>query len=347
MHVVVIPAYQPDETLVRLCQEIAGAIPQRPVPKIIVVDDGSTTVEASTVFIRLREMLDVKVLMHEYNRGKGAALKTAFAYILESLPDVTSIVTADADGQHLSSDILAVARCGQHTGEIVLGVRTFDSDVPLRSRLGNKLTRTLFRLFVGIDLSDTQTGLRAIPRRELVGLLAIPYDRYNFEFEALIEMVLRGKFHQVPIQTVYRPGNSSSHFNPVLDSVRIYAVLFRHISLIAIVAVGDVLLFSMFSLSGLPVLTSLLCSRTISTLIYFLVARQVVFRAKGNLLLQITLFLLLVAGNIALLAPFISIAHDQLGVPQPIAMVFGNSFLYISNFLWQNEIIFRRSSEEQ
>lgn len=347
MYVVIVPAYQPDATLVDICQGLIAAMPERASPKVIVVDDGSTAAGSAEVFERLRELPSVRVLAHAYNQGKGAALKTAFAYVLEHLPQMKFVVTADADGQHLVGDIIAVGNTGIERGEAVLGVRTFSSDVPLRSRFGNKLTRLLFRAILGTDISDTQTGLRAIPRSALTRLLSIEYNRYNFEFEALIAMVKLGKVHQLPIQTVYQPGNPTSHFNPLLDSARIYAILFRHVSLIAVISLGDIMLFSAFSAMGLSVLRSLICSRTISTIIYFVVARQVVFRAQGNPIVQIGLFMLLVAGNIALLAPFISMANEELGLPKPVAMAIGTLFLFVSNFLWQNYIIFQRKREEQ
>ena len=347
MLVVVIPAYQPDQTLLEVARQLDSAIADRPFPKLLVVDDGSTTPTASEVMAVLREMTFVRVLTHDVNRGKGAALKTAFAHVLDTMASVTTVVTADADGQHLASDIVQVGAEGEASGETVLGVRNFGGDVPLRSRLGNKLTRTLLRAFLGHDISDTQTGLRALPRSTLPGLLSIRYDRYNFEFEALIALARTSAIRQHPIATVYEPGNPTSHFNPLLDSARIYAVLVRHVSLIALVAIADIVLFAFFSASGMDVLPSLLCARAITTVIYFGVAREIVFRSKGNRLGQIALFLLLVAGNIALLTPFIATANSQLGIPKPVAMVVGNIFLFVSNFLWQNYIIFSRSGQDQ
>ena len=229
----------------------------------------------------------------------------------------------------------------------VLGVRGFTHAVPLRSRFGNKLTRTLFRFMLGTDITDTQTGLRAIPRAALVDLLAIDYDRYNFEFEALIRLVRRGKVQQLPIETVYEPGNPSSHFNPLLDSARIYAVLFRHASLVSLIAVCDIVLFTIMSSIGFSVAGALLSSRTVTTVLYFAVAREAVFRSKGNVFRQGILFLLLVAGNVALLTPFITMANSELGVSKTVAMLVGQTFLYVSNFLWQNYIIFNHDEQDQ
>ena len=316
MYVVIIPAYQPDATLLSICQGICSKVDNRPQPKVIVVDDGSTHPDSAGVFEKLAGIPSVKVLVHDSNCGKGAALKTAFAYVLDHLPEVRTVVTADADGQHLVDDILSVVELGQKTEKAVLGVRQFSANVPLRSRIGNTLTRRLVHVMLGFEVSDTQTGLRAIPRSMLPQLLAIEYNRYNFEFEALINLVRRGTVHQLPIQTVYEPGNPTSHFNPLMDSARIYAVLLRHVSLVALISLGDILLFAGLSSTGLSVFEALVGARTVSTIVYFIVARNIVFRNRGNPLVQIALFLLLVVGNIALLTPFITYSHTELGIPK-------------------------------
>ena len=87
MYVVVIPAYQPDETLSGVCRGLLDALPDRPWPKVIVVDDGSTEPGSQAIFDALRAMPGLEVLAHAVNRGKGAALKTAFAHVLEAWPE--------------------------------------------------------------------------------------------------------------------------------------------------------------------------------------------------------------------------------------------------------------------
>ena len=90
------------------------------------------------------------------NQGKGAALKTGFSYILKNTKNCLGVVTADADGQHLKKDILAIADCLKpEQRELTIGSRTFDSDVPLRSHFGNKLTRIIMKFVFKIDLKDT------------------------------------------------------------------------------------------------------------------------------------------------------------------------------------------------
>jgi putative flippase GtrA len=116
-----------------------------------------------------------------------------------------------------------------------------------------------------------------------------------------------------------------------------------------VVAIGilDWLMFTVFSAAGYSILRSLILARVISTLVYFAAARSFVYRSKGRISVQLTAFLLLVCGNIALLWPFITVAHETFGVPKTLAMFLASAFLFISNFLWQNYIIFRRNETEQ
>lgn len=225
--VVLIPSYNPDEKLPLLIAELREVFSH-----VVVVDDGSTT--GLSVFDMIRsEGGGVEVVVHPRNRGKGAALKTGFRWIQSHYPEIDGIVTADSDGQHRPNDIEKIAKAllSPQSG-IVLGVRAFTGEVPLRSRLGNGATRLLFRLLTGVPISDTQTGLRGIPLKMIPRLLEIPGDRYEYEMRMLADC----KFHsdkpvQVSIETVYVKGNASSHFRPIVDSVKIWSALIRYVIL--------------------------------------------------------------------------------------------------------------------
>ena len=156
---VVIPSYNPDE---KLAQTVLG-LKNAGFRDIIVIDDGSSA-ETKKNFPEPGD--GVTVLRHEVNRGKGAGLKTAFRYILENRPDAAGCVTADGDGQHRTEDIAACAKAMlSEKDRVILGARDFSlPHVPERSKKGNRITSRVFRLLFGMKITDTQTGLRAIPR---------------------------------------------------------------------------------------------------------------------------------------------------------------------------------------
>ncbi len=121
--------------------------------------------------------------------------------------------------------------CKASPNALVLGSRAFSGEVPLRSRIGNTATRGIVHMLLGRRISDTQTGLRGIPASLLPHLLRIEARGYEFELEMLIAAHrLAIPLIEEPIRTIYEAGNPSSHFNPVVDSMKIYFVLlrFRH-----------------------------------------------------------------------------------------------------------------------
>ena len=181
MSVVIIPAYRPDETLAQLAGRLwlYGC-------RIVVVDDGSGEAYRS-IFSEIGELCTV--LRHSKNRGKGAAIKTALSYIRENLPDCDVIGIMDADGQHLPEDMMRLIKWAfERKNTLMLGVRAVGSRMPLRSRLGNRITRTVFRLLSGVKISDTQSGLRAFRRELLEKILAVGGERYEYEMNVLLKL---------------------------------------------------------------------------------------------------------------------------------------------------------------
>ena len=222
-HVVCIPAYKPDKKLLALLAEFQNDADFLPV----VVDDGSGA-EYAEIFSALPE--GVALLRHEFNRGKGAGLKTAFRYLSEHCPDCVGAVTIDGDGQHLLGDIIA---CGERMlkeeDKVVIGCRDFSlPDVPPRSVTGNRFTSAMFRLCFGIRITDTQTGLRAIPAQFLARFTEIEGERFEYETNMLLQMKRLGiAFVEQPIETVYDKEEYSSHYNALKDSWRIFKVMAR------------------------------------------------------------------------------------------------------------------------
>ena len=222
---IVLPSLDPDDKFDRV---VKGLV-ESGFTHIVIVDDGSDAAHQQ-YFEAAAENPGCTVLHHGVNRGKGCALKTAFAFAEEQLPQIRGVITIDGDGQHLIGDILA---CGERMlsleDTVVLGCRDFDQPgVPARSVTGNKLTSLLFRLMYGIRLSDTQTGLRAIPRSLLKPFCQIEGDRFEYETNMLLTMKRLGiPFAEQPITTVYDAEDYSSHYNALKDSWRIFKIMFK------------------------------------------------------------------------------------------------------------------------
>jgi len=179
MDIAIVPAYNPDMKLV----ELVGELRERENINIVVVNDGSDR-RTLEIFDQLND--STVILTHIINRGKGAAIKTALRYVLNNLSDIQGIVILDADGQHRPEDAirLQVELKGNYSGQ-VLGVRSFEGKIPLRSLFGNTVTKYVFRLCSGKWVSDTQTGLRAFSRDMVSKLLNIngerPFCQWGFQ----------------------------------------------------------------------------------------------------------------------------------------------------------------------
>lgn len=340
---ILIPAYNPDERLSALVRELAG----HGFASILVVDDGSTSDSARRVISDLQREGKCTVLSHALNGGKGAALKLGLDYLYTRWPQCPAVITADADGQHCPDDILTLARERlEHPDSLILGTRSFSGrDVPFRSRIGNKTTRFLMKVFLGIALEDTQSGLRAIPRGLIPSLLKIASNRYEFELEMLILARHRGiPIREVRIRTIYLNDNESSHFNPLLDSFKIYFVLFRYILSSIVTAVFDYLVFlAVLPLTGGSILISTYFSRAAAVCINYALVRNMVFDSRMKLRRTLPLYLLLVCVSGFLSASMVMCLKSLLGLDARIGKLLAEAVLYLINFSIQRDFIFRNS----
>lgn len=309
---VLIPAYRPDHRLVDLVGGLFDAV----------------------------RLAGAEVLTEAHNRGKGRALRVGIGHVRSHHPG-EGVVTADADGQHRVADVVSVARAVEGTNRVVLGVRSFTGDVPLRSRMGNVWTSALFRLATGWDLRDTQTGLRGFPARDLGWVSQVRGERYEYELAVLLELSRRGvRVEEVGIGTVYDAGNAGSHFRPLRDSVRVLTPLLAFGASSAVSFVVDYAgVLGLHALVGnlwIPVVGARIASGTLN----FVLNRRV-FRAQGSPVARsatryvgLALFLLC--------ASYLGLrATTAVEVPLWIAKVLVDSALYAASFLVQRRFVFR------
>jgi glycosyltransferase involved in cell wall biosynthesis len=289
---VVIPAFNPVPELVGLVEELLA----QGIPQVIVVNDGSDSTYHQ-IFLTLKRMAHCTVLTHGKNRGKGAALKTAFRYFTKHYGDMDGVVTADADGQHTPEDIYRIARqLSLQEKALILGVRNFrENNVPKRSYLGNTVTSRIFWLFYGQYLQDTQTGLRGIPTSELGWMAEIKGERYDYE----VNMLIQARFHDlrlslVPIKTLYFDNNAGSHYRTVKDSLRIFGSLIsgliEYAKMLIVSGALDlgcffVLYSTVFAAIAAPVriFTSTLLARLLSSACNYALNRRIIFADTGKI----------------------------------------------------------------
>ena len=288
---VIIPALNPEPELTAYVRELLA----RGIPAVVVVDDGSRA-DTRPIFDEIASVPNAYVCRHTVNRGKGCALKTAYQFVLDepALAGMQGVVTADADGQHDADDVLRVAEMTQASaGRIVLGTRNLRlSNVPPRSKLGNRLTSFAFYLLYGAKLEDTQTGLRGFPRDLLEWCIGINGDRFEYEMNVLIRAVRdRVPFCETRIQTIYYNNNAGSHLHAGRDTWRVFLILMSGLGMYtvaaAVSAVIDVGMFWVsyrFLFAGLGTaacyLASTVLARVLSSAVNFTLNRRYVFKSE-------------------------------------------------------------------
>ena len=286
---VVLPSLDPDEKLIT----VVDGLLEYGFSHIILVNDGSKQENLHYFTDLAAQHPEITLLHHEVNKGKGAALKNAFRWFLENRPDGYGVVTVDGDNQHHPEDTRACCEHMMKTGHAVLGCRDFNQeDVPARSSFGNKTTSMIFKIFVGMTISDTQTGLRALPRKILEELVDVYGDRFEYETNMLLAFKTKGiVFDEVKIRTVYIEENKSSHFRVIHDSWRIYKLILAHffrytLSSVACFVVDSGMVFLLTKILGSfltdPLLSgiSTVGARVVSSLINFFMNKKLVFRSN-------------------------------------------------------------------
>ena len=345
----IVPSLNPDEKLMQVVEGLLSV----GFKDIILVNDGSDAAHLEP-FETASMHPEVTVLTHEVNKGKGRAMKTAFAWCLENRPHIDGVVTADGDNQHRAEDI---RRCAQAVAEqndkVWLGVRDFSlENVPARSRFGNTLTRNIMRIFGGVSVSDTQTGLRAIPYSCLPFMLTVDGERYEYETEQLMALHDNGwDIGEIVIETVYIDENQTSHFHPIRDSWKIYKLIFRHTfrklgqlirfsasSLFSVlVDQGVFALLNAFLLSGMEAgkrqLIGTLVGRVISSVVNYSCNKRLVFkngRSKGSLLRYFMLCAVQTAASFGLLRGFTALLRTEGLMDNLVKMVVDTALFFIS-----------------
>lgn len=357
---VLIPSLSPDDKLLRYVEELTAA----GYGLVLVVDDGSAE-EYQPIFEQAAKLDKCRVLHHEVNKGKGAALKTGFCHIREHT-DFAGVLTADSDGQHTVPDTLKLTEEMSEKAELLLGSRDFsknNKNVPPKSRFGNRMTSFVFRALYGQWLPDTQTGLRAFPRELMDFMEGVGGDRFEYEMNMLIQCSnAKVPMRPITIETIYMEENKGTHFHPIRDSWRIYKLLlgnfFRFMSSSIVCWLTDILLFTLLkhwgalksletsmdflraiALSEEPVLLATAIARVISASLNFKLNQTLVFsvkKSKG----AIWRYIVLCVGVMLASGVIVGFLKEQTGVNSTLIKMLVDFLLFFVNYRIQKAWVF-------
>ncbi len=351
--VVIIPALNPDKKLLSTLTDLKEA----GFHNLILVNDGSGA-EYTPIFEEAKIIMEkAVVLKHSVNLGQGRAYKTGFNYYLEQYPDSIGVLQCDADGQHHVDD---VNKCAEllfsHPNEFILGVRNFDDKkIPFRSRFGNKCTEFVFKFLCGINIKDTQTGLKGIPREAVKYLMETPGERFEYATSVLLEIHKRNiPIRQFDIQTIYIGKNESSHFNPLVDSVRIYSTILKF-SISSLITVGiDLFIFGImvsvlqntFEVTKTIFLSNAI-AKVFSGIVNFVFNKRVVFASDNNDITEGIKYILLCIAHIFASSVLVSAILDWVGLPEVVIKMCVDLALFLIVYYIQRVWVFRKDSNER
>lgn len=338
---IVIPAYNPDHHLIDALKSLKKELKY----KILIVNDGSDK-NKNKIFNEAKEYAEI--ISHDVNKGKGRAMKTALEYIKERYPKEDGVVFVDADGQHKTKDVKKMIDAFYNNQDsLILGCRIFDSeDVPLRSKIGNKITIFVFKMFTSKYISDTQTGLRAVSTKYIPFLLKIEGERYEYEMNMLIESVSRKiSIVEIPIDTIYESKkNLTSHFRTFRDSYLIYKRFLKFVmsslSCTAVDYVSFLIFLSIFGNSASMMFLSNISARLISGTINYNINKKLVFKCRNKKNTAFHFFLL--ATGIILTNSLILLSFTKIfGIVPAVAKLMVELMLFIVNYTVQHKYIFK------
>lgn len=214
---VIIPALNAEHTLAPVVQAA-----RRQVADVVVIDDGSSDQTS-----RVGGENGATVLRHPVNRGKGGALKTGFAWALERGFD--GVITIDADGQHLPSEISQLLEARRNSGaDLIIGGRAhhFHAMLP-RRRLANRFSAWAIAIASGEHITDSQSGFRFYSAK-LIRSVNLRSDGFSMESEVIVRAGRDGfKVLTVPIDLGFVDGISTSHYRPIRDTLHIAFTVLR------------------------------------------------------------------------------------------------------------------------
>ncbi|MBC3796360.1 bifunctional glycosyltransferase family 2/GtrA family protein [Acetobacterium tundrae] len=341
--VLIIPALNPDEKLITLVEKLK----QNDI-RIVIINDGSEE-KYDNIFKLLKYKFRCELCTHTKNMGKGVALKTGLRYASLKYPDCSGYVMADADGQHSTEDILKVAdTLDKNPDSLVLGTRDFDKkNIPFKSRWGNRITSFVFLLSTSHQCSDTQTGLRGIPKQFTEMCLSIPGDRYEYEMNMLLETGKNGiPFIYVPIETIYLEDNKSSHFHAIKDSVCIYLNILKFSLSSLASAIIDLILFTvfvnyLFGTGSGGILAATVTARVMSGCVNFMINKHWVFQSKNNNSSEVLQYMVLFFSQMILSWLFVT-CLSNLSDNLTIIKILVDSSLFLLSYQIQKNLIFHK-----
>lgn len=349
---ILIPALNPTQDFI----EYVELLIKSNFKNILVINDGSEE-KCNSIFEKIELYSECNIITHLKNEGKGKSIKDGLSFFqkMNNVDEFIGIITVDCDGQHSIKDVINIANeMSKNNNALLLGMRTFDKSVPIKSSIGNKITSNIFKILYGEKISDTQTGLRGIPNSLIDNFINLVGNRYEYETNMLIECILkRIKILEIPIQTIYIDDNSNSHFRPIIDSACIYWKLlssFIKYSIFSVMScIIDIILFKIFLLTinlevekTVCIVIATIFARCISSFVNFILNKKVAFNSNEKISKSIIKYYALSITQMLISAILVSSIYKLTNISEVVIKLIVDTILFFINYRVQRIFIFNK-----
>jgi len=337
--IILIPAYEPPQGLIVLLQEL-----KKKKLEIVIVNDGSNS-NYDDIFKEASKY--AHIITHRKNKGKGIALKTGLEHINKTNNNKYIVITMDCDGQHSIKDAITIGNYAkENPNQLVLGKRLRSKKTPIRSRIGNEITRFIYRLTTGVNVYDTQTGLRAFSNELVPFMLDIEGERFEYEMNVLLKCPSNKiKIKEIEIETIYHDNNSHSHFKTIKDSTLVIVEIFKFLISSMISFIIDYLLYILLLLTTNKLILSNIIARIISATVNYNLNKKIVFKNKNKNYNQILKYLLLAIVILTLNTSILSLLVNNLSLNKYLAKIITEIILISFSWLIQKKVIFTKENK--
>lgn len=294
---------------------------------------------------------DANIIALPDEAGEGAAMKRAYKYVMENLPDCDMVIRVSADDEYTANDILRVQRLlRKNRSALVIGLRSRNHSLGWAGKLRRSIVNQVFAVASGRNLRDVETGLRGFYREYIPSLLKVDGERYEYEVNALLYATRTGmKICEAVLDTEYSIGNNS-YYQHIMEWIKVYGcvVKFAVSSLLTFLIDFFMLLGLNKLLAGINQVAALVISvgtsRTAGCLANFFINHFIVFDSNEPVSRTMLKFVCLQIVIMALSYLMIHFFNITLGMSIAISKIISDTALFAVSFVIQGKFIY--SSEQ-
>lgn len=347
---VIIPAYRPNQSLIRFVRNLND----RNVRDIVIVDDGSGETFRN-IFAQLYNEYGCTIIEHAVNLGRGRALKSGFNALLSRRdPNMIGCVITDCYGSYSTEDVTRIIDgLEKNSNKLIIGARILDESLMSKSsRVGNKVQRKSYHSLLGINVTDCQSVLRAIPVDYMQKLMNTSGEGYVFDTNMIIDTK---KYNvgvmEIPVKTRYSQRRTHQEMRTFKDNFPIYLTFAKYIFTSVAASIVDIILFTILckilvnikaiNVASMYVAISTALARLVSATINYRLNYKLVFQTNSAQGKTFAKWVILCVIQMAMSATAVSMLHSFIGGEEVLYKIPVDFALFFFSYYFSREFVYK------